>query len=393
MRIRTTKRLGQRVNRSYLKRLFPIPLWRRILTAGVLAVALGWLGMYAVARNQTPYTAGPLTSSHAFLGKQCANCHGVQAGIDKKVADGECLSCHSGPIHNTEQVETPACRNCHVEHRGEAQMAGLSDRGCVACHANLKTKSGQLNVAAHIGSFAAHPEFAIVTHNSAAPGIKFNHAKHVGELSQKCGDCHMPTEASGVRAPHSRISPRPAMSIPTYAGTCMPCHLLSFDDKIADAAPHDKPEAVHNFMEGALAKYIAAHPGDLGKNGTPANAGAWVQFKVKADEQQLRDMVCATCHDTSNYPVIPAAKASGPAFTKAMFDHGAHQAVTCASCHPKAATSTNSQDLLLPGIETCRQCHNSSKTSAGDECATCHVYHDWTKAKPFEAKYTPGKIN
>lgn len=386
MRTRTTKQLGQGVDRSYLKRLFPIPRGRRILTAGGLAIALGWLGIYAIARNQTPYTAGPLTTSHAFMGKQCANCHGAEAGVGKKVADTGCLACHNGPVHNTEQVETPVCRNCHVEHRSEAQLSGLSNRGCVACHANLQTKSGRLTVAAHIDSFADHPEFTAPANQAAATGIRFNHAKHVGELSMKCGDCHTLAEASGVRAPHSRISTRPAMAIPTYAGTCMPCHLLSFDEKIADPAPHDKPEAVHAFIAGALAKYIAGHPGDLGRNGAPANAAAWIQFKIKADEQQLRDMTCATCHDVSNYPAIPPANVRTRVFTKATFDHGAHQAMNCASCHPKASTSTASKDLLLPGIETCRQCHNSSATSAGEACAACHIYHDWTKEKPISGK-------
>jgi predicted CXXCH cytochrome family protein len=45
----------------------------------------------------------------------------------------------------------------------------------------------------------------------------------------------------------------------------------------------------------------------------------------------------------------------------------------CAQCHAKAAASAVSTDLLLPGIEICRQCHNSGGHSA---CSECHVYHD-----------------
>jgi transcription elongation factor Elf1 len=91
--------------------------------------------------------------------------------------------------------------------------------------------------------------------------------------------------------------------------------------------------------------------------------------------------------DASGLPAVPPTNISARWFKKASFDHAAHQALTCASCHANAATSTSSADLLLPGIDTCRQCHNSAKTSAGAACSTCHVYHDWSKEKGVNGKY------
>ncbi len=159
-RIRNTEKLAQRVNRSYLKKkLFPIPLWRRILTAGCLTVALAWLGLYAATRNQTPYTAGPLSTPHAFLGRNCNTCHAEVAGMGKRVTDKQCGSCHDAPIHNVQQVSTPPCVECHQEHRGMARLTALNSRECAVCHADLKTKSGTLTVNAHIGSFDDHPQF------------------------------------------------------------------------------------------------------------------------------------------------------------------------------------------------------------------------------------------
>jgi predicted CXXCH cytochrome family protein len=61
--------------------------------------------------------------------------------------------------------------------------------------------------------------------------------------------------------------------------------------------------------------------------------------------------------------------------------------LTCDSCHPAAATSKLSSDLLLPGINVCRNCHNSGKAWAGNTCATCHRYHDWSKEKGIEGKF------
>ncbi|HKD05845.1 MAG TPA: hypothetical protein VKB79_08080 [Bryobacteraceae bacterium] len=397
MRIRTTKKLGQRVDRSYVRELFPIPLWRRILTAGALTIALAWLGLYAIARNQTPYTAGPLTQAHAFLGKQCATCHGSSAGIAKQVADQRCAACHDAPIHNLEQAKTPVCVDCHVDHRGELRLAGLDDRSCISCHSDLHTRSGRITVATQIGSFAEHPEFAAIQAGRDTVGLRFNHAKHVTELSQKCGDCHTPVPLGGKAPPRAKVSDRALMSVPTYAGTCMPCHALNFDDKIPDAAPHDKPAVVDQFVTQALAKYIAAHPGDLGKEGAPGTPAAWVKFRIDADEKQLWEVTCARCHamgaaDASGLPVVADATPRARWFSRATFDHAAHQGLTCASCHPNAAKSTAASDLLLPGIETCRSCHNSGKASAGRSCATCHVYHDWSKTKGVDGKYTIDKL-
>lgn len=372
-RIRNTKQLGQRVDRTYLRKLYAIPLWRRILTLLFVTAGLAWLGIYAIARKQTPYTAGALTPGHAFLGNRCAACHGASAGIGRRVADQQCLECHYGPIHQASQTFTPACIACHVEHRGTRQLAGANDSACASCHRNLRRKNGNPTIAANVASFKSHPEFAAVKSGRDATGLRFNHRKHVGELSQECGDCHVPAPAGTM------------MSLPTYAGVCLPCHALTIDDRIAVAAPHDKPGVVHESVVEQLTKYIAAHPADLGAEGMPRYASAWVDLKVAADEKKLLEETCARCHS------LQAASDSGgfasatvtPThvvtrwFSKASFDHAAHQGFTCATCHPNGTNSKVASDVLLPGVDVCRQCHASGAASAKANCSTCHVYHDW----------------
>ena len=402
-RIRTTKNLGQRVDRTYLKRLYPIPLWRRILTLAGVLVALLWLGIYAVARNQTPYTSGALTPAHAFLGKKCAVCHGDSAGIGKKVDDRQCAACHDGPVHQASATFNPACVSCHVEHRGDVRLSAGIDAGCLQCHANLHTKTGTPAVAAKIDSFANHPEFAKKASSKDATGLRFNHQKHVGELSQKCADCHAPAETAQPASQHlskggGRVSSHALISIPTYAGVCLPCHALTIDDKLTELAPHDKPEVVHPFVQAQFTQYIAAHPGDLGKDGAPGSAKAWVDFKVAAAEKKLLEETCTRCH-TFTAPQGFATAAVTPTaiparwFTKGSFDHSAHKELTCASCHAKAASSTVAADVLLPGIGVCRQCHAAGSASAGASCSTCHIYHDWSKEKPVEGKYVIDQVS
>src|SRR5579862_6951859 len=129
-RTRTTKKLAQRIDLNYFKRLYPIPRWRRILSIALVALGLVWL-LWA---RERPYNAGPLARSHALLGRNCGSCHGVAGGSGKKVMDQACLACHDGPIHQARQEFTPACTECHVEHQGSFQLAATRDEACTQCH-------------------------------------------------------------------------------------------------------------------------------------------------------------------------------------------------------------------------------------------------------------------
>ncbi|HEX4274516.1 MAG TPA: cytochrome c3 family protein [Bryobacteraceae bacterium] len=393
-RIRTTKKLAQRIDRGYFRRLFPIPFWRRIFSLLVVGVCLVWLGFHAAAHDESPYSSGPLTVQHAILGGNCASCHGQGLAVGRRIKDQACLSCHDGPVHNAAQTFSPACVECHVEHKGtERLIAAQGSQLCTSCHSNLHTRSGKTQVAANIESFThGHPEFSVLRSGAADPAaIKFNHKAHVGDLSQKCGDCHH--AGGGVNdGAGAAGSPRGVMRPVGYQEQCSTCHPLSFDDKIPDAAPHDKPEVVHEFVTRKLREYIAGHASELGKAGTPRNAAEWVRSQVEVDEKQLWTTTCDRCHTLhpaagAGLPSVPETKISHRWFTKAKFDHSAHQELQCVSCHANAASSTKASDVLLPGIRTCQECHGVAAKASG-ECSTCHLYHDWTKGRPVDGKFT-----
>ncbi len=73
-------------------------------------------------------------------------------------------------------------------------------------------------------------------------------------------------------------------------------------------------------------------------------------------------------------------------FIHANFTHAAHQTevTTCDSCHA-ASQSTAASDVLIPGIDNCRECHGSGFARRNDRaqtpstCIMCHAFH-------FEAK-------
>ena len=72
----------------------------------------------------------------------------------------------------------------------------------------------------------------------------------------------------------------------------------------------------------------------------------------------------------------------------AKFDHDAHRSFSCVSCHEKVLKSTESSDVLLPGIQTCKTCHAPGPEHAESRCFECHTYQDWSKGKEVTPKFT-----
>src|SRR5262249_10651956 len=118
----------------------------------------------------------------------------------------------------------------------------------------------------------------------------------------------------------------------------------------------------------------------------------WIEEKVAVAEELLARKTCAQCHQMNlqNLPETEIARwiasertatgaqmapgrvapilplrfpAVAPANTTlrwlphSKFDHEAHTGFTCTSCHEKALTSTESNDILIPGIAICKTCH------------------------------------
>lgn len=451
-RTRTTKKLSQRIDREYFKRLFPIPRWRRTLTYLFIGLGVLWLGWHAVARNSTIYNAGPISSAHSMFGQNCSACHVKTAVFSKTVTDQACSQCHDGPIHQASQTYTPACTDCHMEHKGNMELAHTSEKACTDCHSDLKVKSGEIKVAARINSFTdGHPEFKLIKDASKDPGtIKFNHNTHLkkelrgphGNVMLNCIDCHRPgtnqqpwpfglttadaqkaemmntTESkpslyNAVQNPHEHNSSRSYMGPVDFYEHCSSCHPLQFDRRISEPAPHQNPEAVRVFMKKKFEDYIAAHPGDVHEPNTvlaqlpnrpplpPArNAEEWVSQRLEEAQLLLNFKTCKECHDlkfTSSeaaaLPEIPKAKVTTRWMEHGQFDHSAHQMLQCTECHSKAKDSKETSDLLLPGIKECQACHHTGgQNVAKADCYECHQYHDWKLEKPIEGKFTTHEL-
>ena len=385
-RTRTTKKLAQRIDLNYFKRLYPIPRWRRILSVVFVALGLAWL----LWGRERPYNAGPLAHSHALLGKNCNACHAAASGFGNKVTDQACLACHDGPVHQAQQTFTPTCTECHVEHQGSFNLAATRDASCTQCHADLKVKNGPNVFATKVTSFdGGHPEFKV---GRDLGTVKLNHEVHLkkdlrgprGLVQLKCADCH---QSSGDY-----------MAPIDYQKNCAECHPLVFDRRFEEPVPHKKPDVVIDYVTKRFTEYIAKHPDEV-HMADPADprimrpplppardAAEWIARRVDDTKQLLWRKSCKECHpvvfkESAALPEIPQAAIQARWMKHAWFDHDAHQMITCTECHAKATSSRETSDVLLPMIETCRRCHNSSADAAESRCFECHVYHDWSKEK------------
>jgi len=300
--------------------------------------------------------------------------------------------------------------------------------------AHVKTQGGtiQLNHAIHLKPIRRGPNGPIV--------------------QLECDDCHRPAgvnqgwpysdkvyvvAASSYSADLSEVLPndtlwtpkplagRENMIPPKFAATCAACHLLTFDKRFDVGVPHDKPEVVHVFLIRKFREYIAAHPAEVrivpeptrDLTGKPRQAevrvltpAQWVAERTADAEELLWRKTCKQCHlyeapvnsavvripagtesepeTVGSLPDIAPAKITIRWLPHAKFNHDAHRSFTCTSCHAKALSSTETSDVLIPGIENCKACHAPGPEHAESRCFECHTYHDWSKWKEVKPAFT-----
>ena len=407
-RIRDTKGIAQRLDLHYLYRPAFLAVLRRRLTWGLIGVAL--LGtvplILGLGKGREALASGPLSSPHALFEDRCEVCH---AQAFRGVADTACLRCHDGAAHPAKSVDRArsngalACVECHVEHRGDAKLTLVSSGNCTRCHADLKAHASDVKLkAAEITAFrpGRHPEFASVLLADTRP-IKLNHAIHMPaqpkvirgmKLPIECGDCH----ATNRESPAGDLVPV------TFELNCKSCHAreLEFDvyqvlGPRAGPSPHSKdPKSIHEFILTAYRKALEENPDivrqPLGSDlAAQPNQAAWLARVVSDSETYLFQKKCSYCHEDTHFAEgflmvkkvnriqghYSAASPDGdPWLPRAEFNHRAHRAVACESCHTTARASKQTADVLIPAMKTCLPCHGDS-ASLG-RCSECHLYHN-----------------
>jgi len=356
-RTRTTKKLAQRIDLNYFKRSNPLRRWRTWLAIGLPALAVVWLLWHGVRRDDTVYSSGRLSAAHAVLNSDCAACHVRDTGsFGAATKDSACLACHDAPIHKDNQMFTPTCASCHLDHRGPIRLAETSDQSCVQCHAELHTRTAPPRFE-NVSNFGTnHPEFAALREKHPDPStIKLNHAVHMKKdlrgsdgkpVQLTCFDCHRTVAGANQPWPYGTEEFRPGglksrpdkqaaapkvqasltstvagrlMEPVKYEKACAACHLLQFDKRFSEGVPHGKDSReIHQFIIQKFQQYIPAHPGELrvvrepdrNLTGQPIQPTVrvltpvqWIEERTKDAEELLWRKTCKQCHSIQ-YPIL-----------------------------------------------------------------------------------------
>ena len=375
------------------------------------------------------WNSGPLSSAHQALAADCGVCH-QQPFV--QVRDESCKGCHAELPDHAKSLKVAAqhpfseqgCTDCHREHNGAQGLIPTANAACTVCHAEPSQLPGKPGLPTADFS-KAHPAFLLkLARKSAvgakepflwtevrqgtpealveATGLKFPHDVHLikkgidapeGQRILECASCHAPTA--------DRASFLPV----TMEAHCSDCHRLDFDPQTPQRLlPHGDPDAAVQSVRDHYARLALAggvltagapivvqerrRPGETLSAARAKAALAWADAEA---QKTLTDVFekrsCFVCHgvnrlsdDPVRWQIAPVA-AQKPAFNTMTFPHGAHQTESCSSCHA-SENSKHSEDVLLPGIETCRDCHGDTgaMTETASPCQACHVYHQHPEA-------------
>lgn len=384
------------------------------------------------------WSSGPLANVHHTpeIGNDCQACH---LELFERTPDRGCLDCHADTTGHVDQenVSVPGldamrCATCHREHHEPSELVRDDSGLCVDCHREPERRAlavGDHRLPNAVSGFSAanHPEFRLAmlrqrpdngdwqiersVHSPAvaaeSSNLKFPHELHLDPDKVEslrtgqpldCGSCHrLRDDGEHFEAV-------------TMEGACQDCHSLSFDDDFPrKQLPHGDVEAVLVALEE---HYIRKHAdpelrggdGERGRRrpGIAESAGRCEGTALECGRRQaLQEATnqfsrsgCVTCHEVTSDPSRPfinrwnvrEVKLVGDWYPFSRFDHVAHLTrsrdrldgeVACDSCHA-AQKSDTSEDVLIPGIENCLQCHGPIKkqeTSVTLTCRGCHDFH------------------
>jgi Cytochrome c7 and related cytochrome c len=370
-------------------------------------VALMFLGIATSAFSSTAVEKlmmpGELSSAHAKLEEDCANCHKV---LEKKAQSNLCLACHkeinadvtnkSGFHGHNLVVSKSECYACHAEHLGrDRKIIQLEPAIFNHAETNYPLRGGHAKVdctSCHVSGkkFRDAPHTCFACHEKTQP--------HKGNLGNKCETCHVVEDwkkvaafdhektkfpLRGAHVKTSCISCHVGEVYKTVSTTCNDCHAIQ---DVHGGKFGAKCEDCHNVEKWKDAKF------DHGKQTKFALLGAHAKALCAdchgADTTKKVSMVCVDCHKEQDVHKTRLGETCGDCHgvnswrSDVKFDHGLtsypltglHVAVACESCH---------SDKTYKGAATnCFACHAKDDKHEGrfaSTCESCHSALGWLR--------------
>ena len=398
------------------------------LAIGLVLPVMGHLFGVAPMLRDAPlpddglWSTGELQAAHQFFGEDCSSCH--QAAF-RRVANEACLACHTatGDHADAAQFDLPAlsdtrCAACHKDHNGPMGLVRHDQALCVTCHQSLSRQSQDVSELPDVADFGtAHPQFTVLLADwdesdryrprrvdldapqlSEESNLRFPHDVHLardgistpnGRVTMGCADCHQVEPGGGLMQPVD------------YETMCQDCHSLAFDPSAPNRqVPHARVAEVLYMLDEFYAKKALdggyddftapqivrqrRRPGRRLTRTETREALAWARGKARrVGESLFEGQACGVCHFVERRPGasevgwhVDPVRIAGNWYEAANFSHTSHATMECGSCHA-AVESATSNDVLIPGIQNCRDCHagESATGKVASTCITCHDYH------------------
>lgn len=380
------------------------------------------------------WSTGRISHVHQHFGNDCATCHRKPF---VKVENEVCVDCHRDTTAHSHMDHMPAnmtlvdngrCSYCHKEHNGTLSLKPAHQNLCADCHGALDRQPGVQTLLMNVSDFGLdHPQFrptVFSTHEwlrlsidhpqlQHKSGLKFSHAAHLksegvdspgGRRVLECANCHHPEPGGAYMLPVN------------MERDCAECHQLDFDPAVPERIlPHgDLPELLsflNEFyaLQALQGDYASADaPDSIKRRRRPderlsgreqQDALQWAQGKaLQVTREVVETRICATCHtvtvaaDDAVGWDVDAVRQPTRWLPLGRFNHASHDNRACVDCHA-AGDSDNSNDVLLPGVENCRDCHGGAhaEDKYASTCIVCHEFH--LQGKPAYGQQTQAHVD
>jgi hypothetical protein len=357
--------------------------------------------------------AGPAHSSKEIAAevRSCAACHRDHRGRDASLvalADSDCTRCHADLVRHVRPDAGPTTLGnvtSFVTDHPDFRPKNAEDPGHLLFNHQVHMTAG-LRPNANGKPFFTLGNVLLKERDRYQALQPEGQRKEGDAVQLTCAACHVTNTGAGAPSTGAYMQPI------AYEKHCQACHPLTLEAGVEKplTVPHRlQPQQAHEFLEGALLTRLVGErgtplldeefaprpkPGDNPVSSSNKTVRKALAERVEKAERllYLDKHTCGECHVYQGDVAIKAG--SAPAFTvvppaipavwfrQARFDHAAHRAVACAECHV-VASSTTAKDVLLPGIDKCRECHRPTGTDGGLPrggarfgCTECHRYHD-----------------